>query len=657
MCSAAAAANRSLGIDRGLPFPLDRPRPAPTRCCCSAATSPRRCRPSVAHLAGAAARGGLVVVDPRRSATAELADDGQGVHLQPVPGHRPGRPARPRCTSCSPRAWSTRPTSRSAPRASTRCAAASAAWWPERAEQVRGVPAAAAARRPPGCSPRPARPRGGRGAYVLTGRGVEQHAGHRHRHRRDQPRARPRAARPGRQRVRRDHRAGQRPGRPRARPEVRPAARLPDDRRPGRARARRRGLGRRPATSLPGKGDAGRRAARTRSARPAVRAPCSCTAPTSLVSAPNAGRGRRAARRARPARRLRLRAVRDGAARRRRPPGHPVGRGGGHDDLARGPGHPAPPGGRAPRRRPQRAVGLVRAGPRGSGRPGTWSTDPAEVFDELRPRQCRWPRRLQRAEPRPARRRGGALLAVPRPGDGRPAHPGTPRLFLDRFPTPDGRARLVAVDHRRTQRRPPRRRTALPRHRAGCCSTTSPARRPGGSRRSPRPCPEPFVEVHPLLAARLGVDRRRAACGSPRPRVGRPRRPASPTGVRPDTVFMPFHWGGAGSVNRLTNDATDPVSGMPEFKVCAVDVAAATTPARSAAPPDRPPRVPHRGGRMTRLVVVGNGMVGARFVEDLLARGPRRPVRRHRARRRGVRAVQPGAAQRGRRRRATTWRR
>jgi assimilatory nitrate reductase catalytic subunit len=35
---------------------------------------------------------------------------------------------------------------------------------------------------------------------------------------------------------------------------------------------------------------------------------------------------------------------------------------------------------------------------------------------------------------------------------------------------------------------------------------------------------------------------------------------------------MAFHWAGDGSVNRITNDATDPVSGMPEFKVCAVDV-------------------------------------------------------------------------------------
>jgi assimilatory nitrate reductase catalytic subunit len=33
---------------------------------------------------------------------------------------------------------------------------------------------------------------------------------------------------------------------------------------------------------------------------------------------------------------------------------------------------------------------------------------------------------------------------------------------------------------------------------------------------------------------------------------------------------MPFHWGGAGSVNLVTNDALDPVSRMPEFKVCAV---------------------------------------------------------------------------------------
>ena len=46
-------------------------------------------------------------------------------------------------------------------------------------------------------------------------------------------------------------------------------------------------------------------------------------------------------------------------------------------------------------------------------------------------------------------------------------------------------------------------------------------------------------------------------------------------GIRPDTLFAPFHWGGAQSVNRLTNPALDPTSRMPEFKVCAVRLAKA----------------------------------------------------------------------------------
>jgi len=40
--------------------------------------------------------------------------------------------------------------------------------------------------------------------------------------------------------------------------------------------------------------------------------------------------------------------------------------------------------------------------------------------------------------------------------------------------------------------------------------------------------------------------------------------------IREDTVFVPFHWGGIRAANRLTNPALDPVSRMPEFKVCAV---------------------------------------------------------------------------------------
>jgi assimilatory nitrate reductase catalytic subunit len=40
--------------------------------------------------------------------------------------------------------------------------------------------------------------------------------------------------------------------------------------------------------------------------------------------------------------------------------------------------------------------------------------------------------------------------------------------------------------------------------------------------------------------------------------------------IRLDTVFLPFHFGGQAAVNRLTNPALDPISKMPEFKVCAV---------------------------------------------------------------------------------------
>jgi len=62
-------------------------------------------------------------------------------------------------------------------------------------------------------------------------------------------------------------------------------------------------------------------------------------------------------------------------------------------------------------------------------------------------------------------------------------------------------------------------------------------------------------------------------------RRGRARfRAALTESIRPDTVFVPFHWGGERSANLLTNPALDPTSRMPEFKVCAArlaDVAAA----------------------------------------------------------------------------------
>jgi len=37
---------------------------------------------------------------------------------------------------------------------------------------------------------------------------------------------------------------------------------------------------------------------------------------------------------------------------------------------------------------------------------------------------------------------------------------------------------------------------------------------------------------------------------------------------------VPFHWPDDQSANRLTNNALDPISRMPEFKVCAARIAA-----------------------------------------------------------------------------------
>jgi formate dehydrogenase major subunit/formate dehydrogenase alpha subunit len=42
----------------------------------------------------------------------------------------------------------------------------------------------------------------------------------------------------------------------------------------------------------------------------------------------------------------------------------------------------------------------------------------------------------------------------------------------------------------------------------------------------------------------------------------------------PGTVFIPFHYAQA-AANKLTNAALDPVSGIPEYKVCAVKLSKA----------------------------------------------------------------------------------
>lgn len=155
-------------------------------------------------------------------------------------------------------------------------------------------------------------------------------------------------------------------------------------------------------------------------------------------------------------------------------------------------------------------------------------------------------------------------------------HPGTPRLFAEDFPTSSGRARFYPTPHRdpadgRDDEYPLLLTTGrvLAQYQSGTQTRRVPALREAA--------PEPAAEMHPATAARVGLRegetvrlRTRRGTAVFTTRVTR--------AVREDTVFVPFHWPGDRSANRLTSDALDPRSRMPEFKVCAVRAERAVPP-------------------------------------------------------------------------------
>jgi len=147
-------------------------------------------------------------------------------------------------------------------------------------------------------------------------------------------------------------------------------------------------------------------------------------------------------------------------------------------------------------------------------------------------------------------------------------HPGTPRLFHDAFPTADGRARFHAVAHRppaedRDDDYPLFLTTGrlMAHYQSGTQTRRIAALQEVAS--------EPVAEMHPTAARLARVSDGQRVRLSTRRGTATFRVKVTRT-IRDDTVFVPFHWGGARSVNRLTHAALDPVSGMPEFKVCAV---------------------------------------------------------------------------------------
>jgi assimilatory nitrate reductase catalytic subunit len=79
--------------------------------------------------------------------------------------------------------------------------------------------------------------------------------------------------------------------------------------------------------------------------------------------------------------------------------------------------------------------------------------------------------------------------------------------------------------------------------------------------------PEPRVELHPRLAAKLGIADHDWVTAETR-RGSITARAMVVTTIRPDTIFIPYHWAGKKSVNQLTVAAQDPISKIPQYKVC-----------------------------------------------------------------------------------------
>jgi assimilatory nitrate reductase catalytic subunit len=166
-------------------------------------------------------------------------------------------------------------------------------------------------------------------------------------------------------------------------------------------------------------------------------------------------------------------------------------------------------------------------------------------------------------------------------------HPGTPRLFepgswnpvakgAGPFYFPDGKARFVPAPYS-----PPAEETDEEYPLILTTGRVVSHFLSGAQTRRIGPlvdhCPEPYIELHERLAASLGLGpgdwaTARSRRGSVTLRV------AVVKTIRPDTVFIPYHWGGAKSANTLTIAAQDPISKIPEYKVCAVRLEKAERP-------------------------------------------------------------------------------
>jgi assimilatory nitrate reductase catalytic subunit len=148
---------------------------------------------------------------------------------------------------------------------------------------------------------------------------------------------------------------------------------------------------------------------------------------------------------------------------------------------------------------------------------------------------------------------------------------GTPRLFEDmKFYLPDGKARFHPIEYKGPNEVPDDEYPLILTSGRVVYQYLS-----GNQTRRigflVQQCPEPYVEIHPETAARLDIaDGERVKVLS---RRGEGVFPALVVRtIRPDTIFIPYHWGEQLAVNQLTNPALDPISKIPEYKACAARI-------------------------------------------------------------------------------------
>lgn len=150
------------------------------------------------------------------------------------------------------------------------------------------------------------------------------------------------------------------------------------------------------------------------------------------------------------------------------------------------------------------------------------------------------------------------------------ASTGTPRLFEKKFAHDDGKAKFHAIEYKGADEKPDDEYPLILTSGRVVYQYLS-----GNQTRRIKflvdQCPEPYVEIHPETAMKMKInDGERVKVLS---RRGEGVFPALVVRtIRPDTIFIPYHWGEQLAVNQLTNPALDPTSKIPEFKACAARI-------------------------------------------------------------------------------------